>query len=449
MKKYTEYLQIDAFDKIKLIYLAFSFFFIIGSYSILRSLKSSIFIGLVGAEFLPYVKIVSILFLIPVMFLYSKLVDSVRRYQVAMTVILLYATLCIVFSCLLLHPIYGIKNTQADAHRFVGWAFELFMDFYQALVVASFWSFITSISTPEFANKTYGIIYGVSRIGGIFSTLFGLALLTYTSIPEWHAVPLIVFFASILLLLAALCLYQVVRKIPREKLHGYEAAYNASQQLKIENKKPSVWEGVRLMITEPYVMGIFGMVCCFEIINIIFDYKMQILMSIETNNSIHAMSKFMLFYTGSFQALGCIFAFVGTSAFLAFFGVRISVLVLPISTLILAMVLFAHPSLSTVFVIMVILRALNYGFNSPIREVLFIPTVRDIQFKSKAWIDQFGRTISKTSGSTINLVMGGGIQSLLGLGIILTVCGAWMIIAFFVGKKYLNTIAQEDVIGGA
>jgi AAA family ATP:ADP antiporter len=202
------------------------------------------------------------------------------------------------------------------------------------------------------------------------------------------------------------------------------------------------------MITEPYVMGIFGMVCCFEIINIIFDYKMQVLMSIETNNSVHAMSKFMLFYTGSFQALGCIFAFIGTSTFLAFVGIRVSVLVMPFAALVLALVLFAYPSLTTVFIVMVVLRALNYGFNTPIREVLFIPTVRDIQFKSKAWIEQFGRTISKSSGSTINLVMGGGIQGLVGLSIILSISALWMSIAFLVGRKYVDTIEKNEVIGG-
>ncbi|KKQ33115.1 MAG: hypothetical protein US49_C0002G0010 [candidate division TM6 bacterium GW2011_GWF2_37_49] len=444
-----KYLQIDEHDKIKLVYLAFAFFFIIGSYSILRSLKTSIFLAFVGAAYIPITKIMAIFMLFPVMFCYSKLIDKVHRYQVAMSLIFLYAALGIGFSLIFLHPVYGVQNTQTSPHRLLGWGFEFFMDFFQALVVSSFWSFITSISTPDFANKGYGIIVGVSRIGGALSTLISLLILDYMPIAKSQSIPLLVFLASILLIAAGVCLYQIIRKVPKESLHGYEAAYKASKQKEAvhKEKKPNGLEGLSLMIKEPYVMGIFGLVCCFELINIIFDYKMEVLMSIQTNNNIHAMSKFMLLYTGAFQTLGCILAFVGTTTFLNFIGMRVSVLVMPIASIIMAALLYMYPTLSVVLVVMVIMRALQYGFNMPIREALYIPTIKDIQFKSKAWIDSFGRTIAKSSGSTVNLFLGGGIQGLVGLAVIMGTSATWLAIAFLVGKKYAHTIKNNEVIG--
>ena len=444
-----KYLQIDEHDKTKLVYLAFAFFFIIGSYSILRSLKTSIFLAFVGAAYIPITKIMAIFMLFPVMFCYSKLIDKVHRYQVTMSLIFLYAALGIGFSLAFLHPTYGVQNTQTSPDRLLGWGFEFFMDFFQALIVSSFWSFITSISTPDFANKGYGIIVGVSRIGGAVSTLISLLILDYMPIAKSQSIPLLVFLASLLLIAAGICLYQIIRKVPKESLHGYEAAYKASKQKEAahKEKKPNVLEGLSLMIKEPYVMGIFGLVCCFELINIIFDYKMEVLMSIQTNNNIHAMSKFMLLYTGAFQALGCILAFVGTTTFLNFIGMRVSVLVMPIASIIMAALLYMHPTLSVVFVVMVIMRALQYGFNMPIREALYIPTIKDIQFKSKAWIDSFGRTIAKSSGSTVNLFMGGGIQGLIGLTVIMGTSAVWLAIAYLVGKKYAHTIKNNEVIG--
>lgn len=444
-----KYLQIDEHDKTKLIYLAFAFFFIIGAYSILRSLKTSIFLAFVGAAYIPKAKIIAVFMLFPVMFCYSKLIDKVRRYQVTMSVIFLYAILGVGFSLMFLHPVYGVQNTQTNPYRLLGWGFEFFMDFFQALIVSSFWSFITSISTPDFANKGYGIIVGVSRIGGALSTLVSILILDYTPITKSQSIPLLVFLASLLLIAAGICLYQIIRRVPKESLHGYEAAYKASKQKEADykGKKPSVLEGLSLMIKEPYVMGIFGLVCSVELINIIFDYKMEVLMSIQTNNNLHAMSKFMLLYTGAFQTLGCILAFVGITTFLNFIGMRISVLVMPLASIIMAVLLYMHPTLSVVFVVMVIMRALQYGFNMPIREALYIPTIKDIQFKSKAWIDSFGRTIAKSSGSTVNLFMGGGIQGIVGLIVIVGTSTMWIFIAYLVGKKYAHTIKNNSVIG--
>ena len=445
-----KFFEIEKNDRIKLVNLAITFFFIIGSYSILRSLKASIFLGFVGREYQPLAKIIALAMLFPVMFLYSKVVDKVRRYQVVLIAFIFYAIVCLIFAGIFMHPIYGVRNTMTSPYRLVGWMFEFFMDFYQALIVSGFWSFVTSISTPNFANKTYGMIVAASRIGGIVSTMLGVALLNNTFLEGWMSISLIAFSGALLLLCAAFFLYRIVKKIPRNELHGYEAAYVASAQKEQSKEKTGVFEGLRLMITEPYVMGLFGMVCSFEIINIIFDYKMEVLMSIETHNNVAAMSRFMMIYTGTFQALSFFLAFFGTTAFLRYVGIRFGIFVMPLTMLGLGFVLFSYPSLSTVFVVLVISRALNYGFNNPIREVLYIPTIKDIQFKSKSWIDSFGRTISKSSGSAINLMAAFqsiGLQTVFMFVFITSVSSIWLVIAYMMGRKYVKTVENNEVIG--
>ncbi len=447
----NQFLSIDRNDRVKLINLSFTFFFIISSYSVLRSLKTSVFLGFVGREFLPISKIISLLMLFPIMMIYSKLIDNVRRYQVVMILFFIYAIIGLVFSLILVHPVYGVGNTLKSPYRLTGWLFEFFMDFYQALIVSSFWSFVNSISTPEFANKTYGIIVAISRIGGIATTLIGLVLLESSFSSTNRSIPLLVLISSCLLFAAAFFIYRIVKEIPREQLHGYSAAYEASVKRAHSQKRPGIFEGLKLMLTEPYVMGLFGMVCCFEVLNIIFDYKMEVLMSIETNNNIHAMSKFMLIYTASFQAVSFFLAFFGTTSFLKYVGVRVAVLVMPLSIFILGILLFAYPNLKFIFVVLVLSRALNYGFNNPIREVLYIPTIKDVQFKSKAWVDSFGRTISKSSGSVINLLTAFqsiGVQTVVALVFVTTVSSIWLVVGYLMGKKYVKTIENNEVIGG-
>ena len=60
-------------NSLKIILLGFSFFFIIGSYSVLRPLKASVFLALIGKEYVPIAKMISIIILFPCMLFYAKL----------------------------------------------------------------------------------------------------------------------------------------------------------------------------------------------------------------------------------------------------------------------------------------------------------------------------------------------------------------------------------------
>jgi AAA family ATP:ADP antiporter len=268
-------------------------------------------------------------------------------------------------------------------------------------------------------------------------------------IKEDLSIPFLTLIASLLLIGAAWAIHKIMKKIPSSQLYGYSDAHFKKNHPKQTNH-PGILEGLKLILTEPYVLGIFGLVACFEITNIIFDYQMQVLMSIETHNDINVMSRFMLFYTNSFQILSFIFALFGTTTLLKKFGVFKCLLIMPVVTLALALWLLFNPSLTTIFITMVALRGLQYGFNSPVREVLYIPTVKDIQFKSKAWIDSFGRTFSKSSGSIINLfsILRGtsivlGLQTLF----ILTLSALWLGLSVLIGKKYNKTIKNNALIG--
>ena len=55
------------------------FAFIIGSYWTIRTLKNALFMTLVGPAQLPYAKTASLLFLLPVIMTYTKLLDKYSR----------------------------------------------------------------------------------------------------------------------------------------------------------------------------------------------------------------------------------------------------------------------------------------------------------------------------------------------------------------------------------
>lgn len=434
----------------KLLLLGGAFFFIIGTYSVIRPIKTSVFLGLVGKEYQPLTKLITIIMLVPVLFLYTKIVDKLRRYQVVYFFLMFYVVTIILMALILMHPVIGLQNTDTSPLRIFGWIFYLLIDLFPVLTVSTFWAFANSISTPEYAKKSYGKIVAFSRIGGIITPL--ISWFVIEKIPTTHAtsIPILMISAAFLLLFAGLCIAQIKKIIPGYLLHGYEAVYQTEKDKRKTKKKVGMLEGLKLMLTQPYVMGIFALVYLYEASSVILDYQMQVQMSIATNNSVAAMSSFMFIYTASFQVLGLVFSLFGTSALLKSIGVRFCLFIMPIATIFMMLGLISWPGLSTIFVIMVVLRALHYGFNAPVREILYIPTTKDIKFKSKAWIESFGRTLSKTSGSAFNFAYRGTAYMALtkiNAGLIIGLSVIWGVVTFFIGKRFSNTIKNNKVIG--
>ena len=73
--------EIEPQERMKLFFLSLLYFLVVGAYTVTRDLKSSIFLGTVGKEYIPWVKVISMFMLVPAIFFYSRLVDRIRRYQ--------------------------------------------------------------------------------------------------------------------------------------------------------------------------------------------------------------------------------------------------------------------------------------------------------------------------------------------------------------------------------
>lgn len=445
-------LNAEPHERSKLMFLSICLSCIVATYSIIKPLKDSVFFVIVGKDYQPYAKWLTIIFMPICMLFYSKIVDRLRRYQLVYFFTTLYALFCLIFCYFLSHPAYGLHNTESSKYRILGWVIYLVLDVYPILVLSTFWAFSNSISSPESAKHNYGLMVAASKVSGIISPLIILLLVNHTSLSRVTSVSSAIGIAAIMLLIAGLSIIGLVKKIPGRYLHGYEAAYELEKKKSLMHKdKTGIWQGFKFMLTEPYVFGIFGMVYSYEIISQILDYQKNVMASIRYNNEIGGMFSFALFYTAAFQCLGIFFAIFGTGSLLQYSDVGKCLMVVPLITTGLLISLIFFPNLLTIFIVMVFLRAMNYGFNVPIREMLYIPTVKDIKFKAKAWTDSFGRTLSKGSGATINMISRGATAHasiLRGSVFSLGVVGIWAFISYFVAKRYNKTIKEDKVIGG-
>jgi AAA family ATP:ADP antiporter len=167
----------DRHERVKFILLTICFAFVIGSYTIAKELKDSVFVNTVGADYLSCAKLATIFLLIPAALFYSRLVDVFRRYQLLAFYSLFFGIVLAIFTILLGHSTIGLNNTVTSPYRIFGWLFYLILEGYSPFVVGVFWAFANSVSNPKEAQNYYPLMVTGSKIGGVITALFAYYLL--------------------------------------------------------------------------------------------------------------------------------------------------------------------------------------------------------------------------------------------------------------------------------
>jgi len=441
--------------RLKVFYLSLTFLLMLSCQVIWRPLKMAIFTKMVGATLIPDAKLMSLLFIIPLILLYSKLVDWLRRHHLLYCFTIFHAVGGIIFSILLAHPAYGIANTQTDPDRWLGWAFYFFIESFDAFLSTAFWSFADSINNHKDAKNYYGFFVTGSKIGGIITAASLYLVLTYSSTSnQIFFIPNALFVGSLLLMGAAYSIYLLIKKVPDGYMHGYEAAYQLETHKKRESQ--SIWasfagafDGLIIMIKKPYVLGIFLLVAFYDIMIVIIDWLVA-LHADAASPTVGDMTAYYAFYYFLVNLVGLIISFFGTTPILRLIGVRMSLFIFPILCMLMVLVAFACPTASVLFMVLVGMRSFNYSLNHPTREVLYIPTTKDIKFKAKTWTDAFGSRIAKSFGSIFNR----SVRSIspafaltYSLCLSLGLTFLWLIVVYFLGKTLQNAIDNKQVIG--
>ena len=438
--------------KLKVFYLSFTFLLMMGCLVLWRPLKMAIFSKMVGAEFIPEAKLYFMLILIPLILLYSKMVDWLRRHQLLYCFTLFHAIGGVIFYFLLSHHGYGIANTQTSSSRVLGWLFYFFMESFDAFFATTFWSFADSVNNLKDAKNYYGFFVSGSKIGGILAA--GTFYLVITYFPSFMLSGSLL-CGSLLLLGAAYCIHLLIKNVPDDYMHGYKATYKLETAHKLERKQSwkewlcSPIEGLIIIAKNPYVLGIFSLIIFYEVVNVIFDYRVA-LEADSLNKTVEGMTAYYAVYYFLINLFGLAISHFGTTPILRSVGFRSALFIFPLLCMFLVGVSIIFPVAGIVFFVSIGLRSFNYAFNHPTREVLYIPTTKDIKFKAKAWSDAFGSRIAKSFGSLFNVAMKGAAPSFIlvsSVGLSLGLTSLWLIVVYFLGRTLQDAINNKKVIG--
>jgi len=434
-------------DKMRLFWLSSTLFFIIGGYWLLRSIKDPVISTINGVESIPKAKMLSVVVVTLGVAIYNELYDRFQPHELFYIIGGFY---CALFTCIglaLMHPVYGIYNTEADPSRLLGWVSYCAIESFGSIGVTNFWAFTNSVFDFDKAKKSYGLLIACAQLGSVA----GPTLVTQAAI---IGVPGLYFCGAACMGMAPAMVFLYVRQFGAEK-DSSEAENTPSKPKKKE--KAGMLEGLWLVGKYSYVQGITAISCIFMIEVTILDYAMKVLAKDKFSAQFpddpvaatEAFASFMGFFGQATNSLSFCLSLLGTSFVLRELGLRLTLLLFPCLLVGAGALVYLYPSLELLFVMMLALKALSYALNNPCKELLYQVTSRAVKFKAKSWIDIFGQRGAKALGSVVTNFWADSAAALLSNGMVISIAlsGYLLWVSKFMGEKFDEYQESGFVVG--
>jgi len=421
---------------------------IVGNYWLVRSLKDALFADLVGYQWQPVAKIVSPIITVFFVMGYGKLINHFAKHKLFYILCPFYGISFLTLSYFAANPAALSLPETSILYPLFGWIpgkvmgwFTYVMIESSCLVFVLFYSFMACVTKVVSAKKGYGMVFFFFFLGMISGPLI---VVKYA---QRVGSPALLTLGGCLILLVPFLVKLFMKVIPLD---------NQAKPQTAEKQKPKTGflEGIKLLFTRPYVAGVFVVSAFYEIVGTILEFQMNMIATSYMKRDMLAVFRAQ-FGIGA-GILAATFALLGTSFFMRKFGLRFCLISFPSMIGIIVCSIFIsrffgatdYQYMWTIFASMIAIKGLNYTLNNPTKEVMYIPTSKDIKFKAKSWIDVFGNRTTKGIGGGVNTVFRTSLPDLLLYGTIISlgVVGIWIFVAHFVGQKFHKLHEENRIV---
>lgn len=395
-----------------------------------------------GREIIPWIKTCSPFIIIIAIAIYTRLIDIFEKHKLFYIFCFSFASFfSIITTILIINDIYGPQYIGAIPLACTGIVSFLLSECFGSLLTVLFWSFTISTTKTEEAKRCFPFIITIAQLGPIA----GSSLLLIPHLPEWP-----IYICCILAMLAVAYIVRMLMiKIP---------AHHLISDNPEKKHKPDFFAGIRLLITQPYLLGVFIVSTFYEIAKTIVDYQMTSQADIIGIN----FKWFISIFGISVNTASFFIALLGSSYIIKKYSLQICLLIYPAAFSLSLTFLYCyyqtHPSpenlLWATFFAMIITTATGYAINKPTKEIMYIPTSKDAQFKVKGITDTIGSRTTKATGMQIGRYLNvtgqpvASIHNLMNYGTIICfgIIGIWFVAALYVGKKNKQLHRNKKII---
>lgn len=308
------------------------------------------------------------------------------------------------------------------------WAFYLFGDLFNMMMVAAFFAYLNDSVSPEVARRIYAFVVLGGVLGGVFgSTVVKACISTMpTSMWLWTA-----FAATVAIVVIAFTVSRL--GLPKH----VEAGLTDSQVVVMANVQTGR-AGARVVAASPYLCAIAGMVAIYEIVSTVMDYQFSATLSHYLSGEAIGEQLASVFLVTNVASL--LIQVLLTRFVMQRLGIRAALSVLPFVIAVVAGGFALMPLLWVGSSMSIADNALNYSMNQSARESLYVPTGAE-KYQAKAFIDIFVQRSAKALGVLLSLAMSVWIRDDLtavrSLSLVVVVLsGVWLLVARYAGTRF-------------
>lgn len=422
------------------------FFILMAGYALLRELRDSVFIHLVGLTYLPKVKILSLCFLFFELLCYQKAIDYFKPKNTFIFFSSIYGAMLFFFSLLFFF-------IPSQIPSLFGYVFYVSLEGYSPFIWCLLWAIFTTENSSDTVKNNYMQVSLWAQIGGfLFSFLFYYLIKKNIFNSLNFLFGSIMCISSILLIISTIAMYYLQQKINA-----------SSNQVNLIDKKVTemqenyknqnifyIWYySFKKVISSFYVTGIFLIIFCWELINITLNYfRLDVLLEKTTSSGVYLLQD--LYYSISLTYfLGIFIVLLGSSVLVRHYGVKKTLIAFPILLSICILPFIISGNKEFLVIMYMIIKALYPALIFPIKESLYLVTSPEIRYKSKSWIDGLGSRFSKTAAAfyiQISLLLTVEKRYLLNISFFIVILLLFLFITHYVAAIWENKVKNNEMI---
>ena len=312
------------------------------------------------------------------------------------------------------------------------------MNLITTIWIATFWAYLTDISTADQAKRLYGFI----GFGGVSGGVLG-ALLAKFLFPRIGQGGLLI-LSAVLIMIVSFITFRVEKLLRRSKAFGH-AIQETQAQKEPENKVSKfnvAIEGAKLALRSKYLAAIVGIMAFYEIGSQVLNYMFK--NSAEVLQGVDSTQSFFIDVGLIANIISMVVQLFLVSLIMRKLGLAFALCVLPVIAILSTGLFMGFPSLALASLLFISDNGFNYSIQQTSRETLYMPTTPDEKYKARAFTNMFVQRAGKgiaILGTLVLINIGVSVRMLGFFGIAALVGMA--VLGIYAGRRFKEMTESE------
>jgi len=420
--------------------LALNIFLLLMAYYLIKPVREALIleIGEDGAEYKSYVNGAiagGLLFAVPA---YSALASRVKRNRLVISVTLFFASHLALFY---------LASFFAAGSMAMGFGFYFWVGIFNMMVIAQAWAFTADIYTDDQGKRLFPLVGVGASVGAAVGSL-GASQLADTL----GTFQMLLLAGGFLAVSAGLTQIIHVRESAREE--DTDGADDADEEPADEGepkKKAPSTGAFAMVLKHKYLTLLAAFSLLFTLVNTNGEYMIselvgQFARGVEEAGELGegvALRDFIAAWYGEFylyvNIAGVVIQTFLVSRLIKYLGITPTFLILPVVALIDGGLVAAIPMLAILKWGKVAENSIDYSVNNTVRNMLWLPTTREMKYKAKQAVDTFFVRMGDMASAGVVLLLAGtlglGVRWFGGLNVVLCLVWIWLALRIMAERK--------------